>query len=448
MLALLTLTFVLAQGVIVSAASQQQVPMGIADDALVLSAGVPGLTTATGVSASLVAADLPGVRSIEFDEKGDLLALVRGLSGVYALWQEDGMWHRQMIVDGKGLDFTHSMIVHGGYVYASSHSTVYRWPYVSGSRKAVDPQSAEVMVNDINGEFGGVYGHASRTLLIGNGYLYVSLGSRSNIDKDSRAAVIRRFRLDSIPEGGSLFADGQIWAEGTRNNVAMAFDDHGRLWGAENGADDLSRDDLHRIPDLHRASSNYHNDSPVEEVNIFDEPGAFYGYPYCFTAGNVTSTFELDPVRGSQWAWPTFMEDGKHSDRWCRSYRNNQPPALHIPAHSAPIAMTFYSKKRDCGEVGGVPCDYRGNLFVTLHGSWNRDIPSGFSVIMFESKAAGNPIQKIRTLAHATDFQNKCRGRDSFKCFRPAGISISPRGTLFVSSDASGEIVELTFDEK
>ncbi len=25
-----------------------------------------------------------------------------------------------------------------------------------------------------------------------------------------------------------------------------------------------------------------HNDNPSEEVNIFDKPGAFYGYPYCW----------------------------------------------------------------------------------------------------------------------------------------------------------------------
>ncbi|KAJ3111622.1 hypothetical protein HDU96_005528 [Phlyctochytrium bullatum] len=423
-------------------------------------AGVKGLDTAAGVSASLVAAGIDVVRGITFDDKasdtvslhvqGDLIALSRGASSILALWKDASSqtgWSHRVIVDGTDLGLTHSVILHDGMVYASSVDNVYRWPYVAGSRQSIRASDAEVVVRNINGEWNGHKGHDTRTLLVGDGYLYVSIGSRSNIDNDSRAAMIRRFKLEDVPKDGFLFAGGKIWAEGTRNNVAMAFDEKGRLWGAENGADNLSRNDLHRIPKLHGLSSDYHQDSPVEEVNIFDDPTAFYGYPYCFTAGNVTTTFETDAVRGSQWAWPNFMKDGVHSDDWCRLPNNNRAPALHIPAHSAPIAMEFFARKAVCGKKGAMPCRYKGNLFVTLHGSWNRDIPSGYSVIMFETGSTGKLVQKIKTLAHATDFQNKCKGRLSYNCFRPAGLAISPWGTLFVSSDTTGEIVELTFDK-
>ncbi|KAI8847832.1 soluble quino protein glucose/sorbosone dehydrogenase [Chytridium lagenaria] len=444
-----SLIALLAIGAVVAQASQlqqQQIPLGTVDevDAYI---GVPGLTTVNGVSATLIADGIPVPRGIEFDDKGDLIVLSRGGSKVVALWKEDGVWQRKTIIDAADLQLTHSVILHEAYVYASSPSTVYRWPYIPGSRNSVDPKSIEIVIKDINGQWGGGQaGHDTRTLLVGKGYLYVSLGSRSNIDPDSRAAIIRRFPLGSIPKGGVTFVDGEVWAEGTRNNIAMAFDKDGRLWGAENGADNLSRNDLHRIPNLHKASADYHNDSPVEEVNLFDDPTAFYGYPYCFTAGNVTTTFEVDAVRGSQWVWPNFFEDGKHSDEWCRRKKNNRPPSFHIPAHSAPIAMKFFEKTSQCGN-GAIPCKYQGSLFVTLHGSWNRDIPSGFSVIVFENDGGGKLIQKIRTLAHATNFQMKCKGRDSINCFRPAGLAISPHGTLFVSSDTTGEIVELTFED-
>ncbi|KAJ3099562.1 hypothetical protein HDU97_002963 [Phlyctochytrium planicorne] len=445
----------LASATIGTAQLQKQFPLGVNVDPIPSSAA-DGITAAPGVKVSVLISQLHGARSIAFDSTGNLLALSQDLSGIVSYKKKGDAWTGTTILKDKDLMLTHSMIIHDGYIYASSPSTVYRWPYIAG--KTLDKSKQEVVVKDINGEFGGTFGHSTRTLVIHDGHLYVSIGSRRNIDPDSKAALIRRFALD-FPKGGFKFTDGKIWGEGTRNNVAMAFDDQGRLWGAENankydkGADNLSRNDLNRIAEFacqstdctENLATDYHNDSPVEEVNIFDDPSAFYGYPFCFTAGNVTTNFEADTIRGSQWAWPNFMDDGIHDDEWCRDPANNRPPALHIPAHSAPITLAFFS---ECGQAAGsLPCKYKGNLFATLRGSWNRDLPQGYSVIMFESNSKGEPVQKIRTLVHATDMQNRCKGLASEKCFRPTGLAFSPWGTLIVSSDATGQIVELTFDE-
>lgn len=75
--------------------------------------------------------------------------------------------------------------------------------------------------------------------------------------------------------------------------------------------------------------------------------GADYGWPYC--NGNRVP----DPEFGR----PDFC-------------RTTAPPAVEIQAHSAPLGLTFYA--------GGMfPAEYRGDLFVALHGSWNRAVPTG-----------------------------------------------------------------------
>jgi len=87
--------------------------------------------------------------------------------------------------------------------------------------------------------------------------------------------------------------------------VGLAFDSLGVLWGNENSGDQL----------VHPEYGDIHNGNPAEELNKFDGPvGTFYGYPYCFSSYDL-----LDFPAGTQFVWPSFMDDGIHSDVWCRN---------------------------------------------------------------------------------------------------------------------------------
>ncbi|KAI9342916.1 hypothetical protein BDR26DRAFT_858983 [Obelidium mucronatum] len=338
------------------------------------------------------------------------------------------------------------------------------WDYRGALRLAAE--DAVVVVSNINGAAGGAAGHVTRSLSFeeSTGYLYVSIGSVSNVDADSTAARIVRFKIMNddgeliIPEdtGFDFVEDGELWADGLRNSVAQAWDSEGRLWEANNGPDMLPRKDLVvSSAATSQTDVDFHNDSPVEEINLLDTQGAFYGYPYCFTAGNLTLDFESDSSRGSQWSWIKGGIDGIHDDEWCRDPSNNKVPLAHIPAHSAPISMVFLKEGDGCGLIKGVsfPCTAVGNLVVTLRGSWNRDIPTGYSVIMipFENglpKPYGNQPNRIITLFEATDLQTRCLGTKAANCYRPTGIAIlKDRGTLVVSSDTAGELIEVSFTE-
>lgn len=159
----------------------------------------------------------------------------------------------------------------GGFLFASSDTAVYRWKYSPGQRTPLDPASARVVVSGINadGHGGAPMGHFTRSLVIDDkNRLYVAVGSMENIDESSFRSRIRRFPdilSDKMPLVGYNFADAEVFADGLRNEVALAFDEGGVLWGAENGSDNLNREDI---------GGDVHEDNPGEEINRFPEENA------------------------------------------------------------------------------------------------------------------------------------------------------------------------------
>jgi glucose/arabinose dehydrogenase len=184
----------------------------------------------------------------------DLLALDRDTKSVVFFYDSDNDGlpdSRRTVVSAPNLN--HGLALNNGYIYASSDTTVFRWPYVGDGFSSIG--ETEIVVENINadGQGGAPQGHTTRTLAFDDvGRLYISVGSGGNVDRDSFRSRIRRFE----PNGG-LFQDfqtGELFADGLRNEVGLAFDRHGVLWGVENGADRLEREDL---------GGDIHNENPV-----------------------------------------------------------------------------------------------------------------------------------------------------------------------------------------
>jgi glucose/arabinose dehydrogenase len=76
-------------------------------------------------------------------------------------------------------------------------------------------------------------GHTTRTLAFDTtGRIYVSVGSAGNVDTDSYRSRIRRCDLSStLPVDFNVC---EVFADGLRKEVGLAFDKHGVLWGVEN----------------------------------------------------------------------------------------------------------------------------------------------------------------------------------------------------------------------
>src|SRR6185437_6851049 len=154
--------------------------------------------------------------------------------------------------------------------------------------------------------------------------------SRSNIGDDA-AENNRADVLEFNPDGSGQ----RIYASGIRNPAGlMVHPKTGELWVAVNERDALG-DNL--VPDY--------------ISHIVD--GGFYGWP-CYYIG---------PNQDPRMA-------GKHPELREKAL----VPDVLLQSHSAPITMTVYDGKQ-------FPEQYRGDVFATSHGSWNRAHRTGYKII-------------------------------------------------------------------
>jgi glucose/arabinose dehydrogenase len=236
----------------------------------------------------------------------------------------------------------------------------------------------------IDGLPGG--GHSTRTVLFDPNweYLYVSIGSSCNvcIEEDARRATIMRYR----PDG----SDGAVFAEGLRNAVGITFrPGTSQLWATNNGRDWLG------------------DDQPPETIYLV-ESGDDAGWPHCHS-GRIVD--------------PEFGESGA-----CEGVED---PIVEMQAHSAPLGLTFYAGEQ-------FPSDYRGDLFVAFHGSWNRTTPTGYKVVRVPfGGAQPGPVQ---------DFATGWLRDDGFRWGRPVDVLTGPRGSLLVSDDSDGFIYRVFYE--
>ena len=359
-------------------------------------------------------------------------------------------------------------VSNNGYIYASTPTTVYRVPYEAGQRQtpsSIDGVEEVIVGMDrfASGELGAPDGHTSRTLAFDpeKKWLYVSIGSEGNVDTDSHRARIRRFYIASWEEESYSssnstvvlrrtpmeFNNGEIFADGLRNEVGLAFDSFGVLWGVENGADNLYRSDL---------GGDVHNDNPAEELNRFSESnaGRHWGYPYCWSEYCLSSSVGGMGIKGAGtiWAWPDFLNtvmtgndnDGTViTDNWCRT--NTIPSAVAMPSHSAPLGITFYNwtdmsqTAEEC--TGGFPRSMDKYAFIAFHGSWNRDPPTGYKVVFVPFDNQGNPTgqQPIDLFRHDGETAEWSSGS------RPVDLQFDHCGRLYVTDDGVGSVISITY---
>ena len=158
-------------------------------------------------------ADVPSPRGLFLDTAGDILVISKSSSSIIALSEtvnEDGSINvsQNTIVDGSGLSLSHGITYFQGYVYASSATTVYRWPYVAGCRVRVKSQPEIVVFNLPAG------GYTTRTLAFDeNSKLYVSVGSMEYVDLNSNRSRILRFDFSGssgLPAGGINYSNAEV----------------------------------------------------------------------------------------------------------------------------------------------------------------------------------------------------------------------------------------------
>ena len=294
-----------------------------------------------GFAISIFAENLPGARVLALDPNGNLLVSLTSQGKVVALpdANRDGVADAAATVLA-GLNKPHGLAFgpeEKPRLYVAETGRVAAYDY--------DPERLTATKAQKIADLPPGGRHFTRSLLFLPGTrdrrLLISVGSSCDAceEEDWRYAKI----LAVDPDGGDLSA----FASGLRNSVFMAVHPLSKhVWATEMGRDNLG-DNL-----------------PPDEINIILE-GRHYGWPYCY---------------------------GKrlHDDK------SAPPGSLGIfartPSHrlstsrriSAPLGLAFFPP--------GWPREFRQDLLVAFHGSWNRTEPTGYKVVRYKLDAAGNFI--------------------------------------------------------
>jgi glucose/arabinose dehydrogenase len=269
------------------------------------------------------------------------------------------------------------------YVYIGNTSSVVRFPYKNGDLKASGP--AQTIVAKIPS--GG--GHWTRSLVFSNDgkKLYVAVGSAENVG-DGPSETNRADVLEFNPDG----SDQRIYASGIRNPSGITVHPKtGELWVAVNERDALG-DDL--VPDY---------------VSHIVE-GGFYGWPWYYMGPN---------------------QDPRFAGKRPELKEKVIVPDVMLQSHSAPLSLTFYDGKQ-------FPAEFRGDVFATSHGSWNRAHRTGYKVIRIytpNGKATGE----------YQDFVTGFVVDDAHVWGRPVGVTVASDGSLVFTDDGSNSIWRVTY---
>jgi glucose/arabinose dehydrogenase len=327
----------------------------------------------------------PGARFMTFTPGGVLLVSDTNDGMVLALPdpQHSGKASRT-VTALQELNAPHGLAFHNGKLYVAETDKVSSYDWNEAQLRASNPRLITNLPR------GGA--HFTRTILFANGKLYVSVGSDCNIcvEKDERRAAVLEMNDDGSAQ--------HIFARGLRNAVGLAFNSRtGTVWAGDNGRDWLG-DNL-----------------PPEEVNDLGKNGGDFGWPYCY---------------GDRHPNPEFRAAG---EKRCPS---TIPPKVEMQAHGAPLGIAFYS-----GSL--FPKEYEGDLFVALHGSWNRSALSGFKVVHIKIGPNGEPQGGAEDFI--TGWVKPGEKKDGPRMGRPVAVLPGPDGALYVSDDTANVVYRVTY---
>ena len=262
---------------------------------------------------------------------------------------------------------------------------------------------------------GGYNQHWTRNVVRHGDSLYVTVGSRSNVDPEElpRASVFR-IGLDGSGRETVSF--------GLRNPVGLAFQpETGAPYTTVNERDRLG-DDL--VPDYLARIGFEAGGEPM-----------FFGWPYAYLTPD-----RLDPRR--------TRRDGR-SERPDLAARTRTPDVL-FQAHSAALGLAFYpADVSGLAAVGtsasgppgrAFPPRYRGGAFVAMRGSWNRSAGTGY-------KIAFVPFEDGRPVGHYQDFVTGFLLDPGGPTVwgRPVGVLVLPDGSLLFTDEPGGRIFRVSW---
>jgi glucose/arabinose dehydrogenase/mono/diheme cytochrome c family protein len=268
------------------------------------------------------------------------------------------------------------------WLYVGNTNEVVRFAYHAGDLKA--PGAPEHIA-----DLPGSHGHWTRALTFSQDgkKLFVAVGSASNVD-DPDTTPGEKDRADI------LWCDAanchlSVYAYGIRNaGGGIAINPQtGELWCSVNERDGLG-------------------DNLVPDYITHVQEGGFYGWPWWYMGAHQ------DP-----------RHKGKHPELKDKAL----VPDVLLQPHNASLEFLFYDGQQ-------FPSEYKGDIFASQHGSWNKGIRAGYEVIRVPLHQTGHASGEYE------DFLTGFVLPDGNVWGRPVGITVNPDGSLLVSDDGSNSI--------
>ena len=306
---------------------------------------------------------------------GDRLTLLRDADG-------DGVYELRGVF-ADDLNAPYGLALIGNALYVANQDALVRFDYVPGQTRASGPP---VQLTELPSEINHHWTKAMTASPDGR-FLYVGIGSNSNITERGMAAEVDRAVVWQVDAATGAHRQ---YATGLRNPTALTFQPGtNQLWAVVNERDEIG-------PDL------------VPDYLTTVREGGFYGWPYSYWGQTVDH--RAQPQR---------------PDLVARAIR----PDYSLGAHVAALGVAFSGPEMGPRFAEGV--------FVGEHGSWNRSEVVGYKVVFVpfrNGRPAGDPI----------DFVTGFLGEDGRARGRPVGVTLDSRGGLIVADDLSNTVWRIT----
>lgn len=327
----------------------------------------------------LFAKGLNSPRDMQFTPQGTLLVSSPNSNSVAALpdTNNDGVADTtKTIISGE--NHVHGLAFYNNRLFIADVDKVVRYTWDEGSLTATKDKVLFSLPQNAN--------HNARTIILDSkGTMYVSVGSTCNVCSES--SPLSASIIVSDQDGNNP----HVYASGLRNAPFMTFYPGTQdVWATEMGRDNLG------------------DNIPPDEINKIKE-GANYGWPYCYA----------DKIHDNNFDPRNLVDCSK-----------TIPPIYQIPAHSAPLGLSFITSDQ-------FPSSLKGDLLVALHGSWNRSTPIGYKVVRLTLE--GEKVTGIEDFITGFLPEGTLIG-PAQALGRPVDLTFDSQGYLYISDDKAGNI--------
>ncbi len=333
-----------------------------------------------GFKIDVYAAGVNSARQMAWGDKGTLYVGSFSVGTVYAINDKDGKKEVKPVI--TGLKMPTGVAFRDGALYVIDIDKLIKYDKAeAGGDKFPE---GKVVYSDMP----AYAAHGWKYLTFDKeGRLYVPFGPPCNecIPPPSLSQVRRIDPATGLAEMAAI---------GVRNSVGGDIDPRtGDYWFTENARDWIS------------------DNKPSDKLNHIAKWGSHYGYPYCHEGD---------------------MPDPKLAmGRKCSEFT---PPVLKLGNHVAPLGMKFYTGSQ-------FPAQYKNNIFIAEHGSWNRHQYQGGNITRVVTDPQG---KKAKMEVFASGWID---GKQSYSG-RPADVIVAKDGSLLVSDDWAGAIYRISYNGK